>query len=504
MKRTHVTFLAGILVAGSLSSCGIFSSSAGKPGNDEPANYPKRFDPATLVKEKVTFTPDKPERWELPNGMKVIYRFDDELPSVRAAFYLPGGSLVSGELEQIGVSDTLGTMMRDGGFRGMSPEALDKALDDLAAGVESSYGSTYGTVGCSSLKDDFPVVFGYAAEVIQHPAFDQKRFELWRKNAHQAIDRRRDNPNVMSSMIVNQVVFGKDSPYTRYLTHETLNKITIDGMKRYYAKYVHPRGTLLVATGAITKDELNALIQKNFGNWQNPPGALDPSPLPAVPQLGKPGIYVVERDFDQSSVLMAHIGPPLPHPDIPEMGVFNRLYGSGGFSNALMQEIRTKLGLAYSVGGSITPSVGAGFFEVEIGTRNDEAIRAIQKVLEVTDSVLAKLPEQSALDGAKAAVERAFIFKFESADQVTNRAAQQELLKFPPNYDEQYLPKVEAMTPQTALEVGKRWVKPEHLTIVVIGRVKAEKFAAAFADKGIPVYRVTFDEMPKILGQVTP
>ena len=490
MKRIGQIVLCALVTAVG-AGCATFSQEGG--GSKSIASRPE-----TLVRDRVSFTPAKPERWELPNGLQIFYRYSDELPAVHATLFLPGGSF-SLPREKAGLAEATGSQMRDGGFAGMSPELLDKALDDLAASVETGYSQIYGTVGFGSLKEDFPKVLGFASEIVQHPAFNAGRFELFKKNAHQSIDRRKDNPNTMAGLTLGNQVFGTDSLYSSYATHESINKITIEAMRDFHKKYVHPQGAKLVVTGDITKDELNKLLEKTLGQWKASPEAIDALPPPPVPELGKAAIYVIERDFDQSTVVMGHVGPSLPNPEIPHIGVFNRLYGDGGFGNVLMQQIRTKLGLAYGVGGGINPGIGAGLVEIELATRNEEVIRAIEKILEVTKGFLSTpIPEED-LRGAKSAVQRAFIFRFDSPDKVVSRAVQQEILKFPPDYDSRYIQTVEEMTPETVLGVGKKWMHLDNLVIVVVGRVPAQKFEEAFGPKGIPVYRVEFDQGPRIL-----
>lgn len=464
------------------------------------ANVPAKFDPEALVKEKVTFSPEKPERWTLPNGVSVIYRFDDELPSVRARLYFPGGTFfVPPELT--GLAEATGSMIREGGFVGMSPDELDKALDDLAASIETSYSQSSGSIGFSSLKEDFPAVLGYAWHLIEKPAFDAKRFDVWKKAAHQSIRRRKDSPGSMAAMLLNEQVYGATSPYAVTASHETLDRISVQTLRDYHRKYCQPKGAIFTVVGDISKEEVNRLLDSTFAKWVAP-GAIEVPALPSIPELRGPGIYVLEREFDQSTVIMGHVGPPLPTPELPEMNVFNRLYGEGGFGNLLMQEIRTKLGLAYVVHGAISPSIGAGLVEVQLGTRNEEAVKAVQKVYELTDAVLAAPPAESDLEGAKLAAARAFIFRFDSPDDIVQRAAQHELFGFPKDYDRNYIPKVEAVTPDSALSIGKKWVKPGNFVIAVVGRVPAEKFAEAFKGRGIPVYRVTFDEKPNVVGEV--
>ena len=136
-------------------------------------------------------------------------------------------------------------------------------------------------------------------------------------------------------------------------------------------------------------------------------------------------------------------------------------------------------------------------FEIELGTRNEEVIPAIQKILEVTKSFLNTPVSEEALKGAKSAAQRAFIFKFDSPEKVANRAVQQELMKFPPDYDSRYVQTVEDATANTILAIGKKWVHPENLAIVVVGRVPTEKFKEVFEPMGIPVQKMEFDELPR-------
>ena len=67
----------------------------------------------------------------------------------------------------------------------------------------------------------------------------------------------------------------------------------------------------------------------------------------------KPGIYFVEKnDVNQSSIEMVDLGIDRRNPDYYAIEVMNELFG-GGFSSRLFVSIRTKQGLAYSVGGGV-------------------------------------------------------------------------------------------------------------------------------------------------------
>ena len=451
--------------------------------------------PDALGTAEVKFALPKVERWVMPNGLVVIYKFDDELPRMAGTLYMRGGKLYE-PIELAGISAATGSEMRDGSFKGMAPEQLDRTLDRLAAVVETGFDTEFGTLSFSSLSEDFDQVFGIACKVLREPQFDQTRLDLWKKLAIDGIRRRRDDPQTMAGMTVGQVLFGEKSPYTYAPTTESLGRITRERMQEYAKKYIRPNGSLLAVSGAVPIDRVKAALEKNLGNWAAVKGELPP--LPPADHQPQPGIYVIERDFDQSTIVMAHLGPPRLTPDVYEMSIYNRVLGSAGFGSRLFDEIRTQLGLAYEVSGGLAPGAVKGTFQIVLGTRSDQAVRAIQKSIEITKDTLVSLPPTNEFNDAKSAVERSFIFRFDSPTAVVRRAAQQELLKYPEDYDATYLNKTAAVTPQMVLEVGQRWVKPDDMAIVIVGKIPAKEIAEAFRAEGRPVYKVTFDTVPKV------
>src|SRR5271168_923958 len=66
----------------------------------------------------------------------------------------------------------------------------------------------------------------------------------------------------------------------------------------------------------------------------------------------KPGVYFVEKsDVNQSNVRVVGLGTERSNPDYYALSIMNEVF-SGGFGSRLFQEVRTKRGLAYSVGGA--------------------------------------------------------------------------------------------------------------------------------------------------------
>ena len=73
--------------------------------------------------------------------------------------------------------------------------------------------------------------------------------------------------------------------------------------------------------------------------------------------IGKPGIFIVDKDVNQGRVTINLPGVAALSEDYPSVLVMNSILGGGGFTSRLVKKIRSDEGLAYSAGSTFTGSV---------------------------------------------------------------------------------------------------------------------------------------------------
>ena len=77
-------------------------------------------------------------------------------------------------------------------------------------------------------------------------------------------------------------------------------------------------------------------------------------------------------------MLIVGLGTERSNPDYYALSVMNEIF-SGGFGSRVVQNVRTKLGLAYDVGGSFGASYDhPGIFYVIAGTKSVTTVAATQ------------------------------------------------------------------------------------------------------------------------------
>lgn len=423
----------------------------------------------TRADEVADFKPVQPERWTLPNGLQVIFLKDPELPLVKGRLFLRAGALWA-DGYPVGTTSAMGDGMRMGGAGELSADALDKELDTLAAGISSSFSAEFGGVSFSCLSMDVDRVFSLFADVALRPRFDGDRLALWKGQSLEAIRRRVEDPSTVASIAFTQLAYG-DSAYGRVSSSKDITSITRSDMVALHQRFARPDGAMLVVTGNIDREKVEALAMKHFGAWK-PRGSMMPPP-PPVKADPTPGIYFITLPFQQASVKLGHLGVPRFTPDYAEIDVFNEIFGASGFGSRLMKRVRTELGLTYGISGAIVPGLVKGTNYVFLQTKANSVGAAIDESIKALEQLQAKEPTSDELVERKAAIANSYIFNFSSADEIAGRVARQELLQYPADYDQTYLPKIDSVTARAVSEVARNRWNSSKLLIVIVGNEEA-------------------------------
>ena len=446
---------------------------------------------------RVDFSPASVRKFSMPNGLQVFYLEDKELPLVKGNLYFPGGSYYE-KVGEAGISSATGDQMRAGGTTSLRPAQLDEKLESLGASIESSFGDEFGSVSFMSLEEDFTEVFDLFADVVLNPRFDKKRLALWKRQSADSIAQRSEMPGTMASMAFTSIVYGEGSPFANWATKKSLSRITPLAMKQLHKKYVRPDQAILVITGSINEMRVKEALERKFAGWVKGGTELS-KPVESVRiPAGKPKIYLLEKDFDQSAILLGHQGPPRLYDEMFSVAIFNRIFGIGSFDNQLFSEVRSKAGLAYTVYGGFFPDMEKGVFKVSIETKNDTAIDSIKRVLELMNSNQQNGISSKDVANAKEAAKKSFIFRFSTPSQVSNRAAVMEILGYPDDYDRVYAKEIDAVSLNSVRKALKKWFKPDQLVIIIVGKVSEDDIVKSLGHLG-GVSKLSFDEVPTVI-----
>jgi zinc protease len=415
------------------------------------------------------FHPAEPKRIALPNGMVIFLQEDHELPLVDGSIRIRGGSQLEPSAK-VGLVDLYGEVWRTGGTKTQSGDQMDDYLEAHAAKVETNGGGDSTSIGWSCLKADFDDVFKLVVDLLHEPDFRADKLELAQSQFEESIARRNDNPASIAARESLKLAYGADSPYARQPEYATILAVKRDDLLAWHKQYVHPNNMIVGISGDFDSAAMEAKLKATFASWPKGPPA---SKTKIDIHPAKAGYYLVSKeDVNQSNVRMVAPGTDRRNPDYFAIEVFNEVMG-GGFSSRLVQDIRTRLGLAYSVGGGIgTAFDHPGVTRFVLGTKSESTAQAIQAVYTDVDDLQKKPITDDEIKRARDSILNSFIFNFDTPDKVLHERMAYEFYGYPLNFLEQYRSGIEKATVADVNRVAGKYLNKDQLAVLVVGNPK--------------------------------
>ena len=415
------------------------------------------------------FHPQQPKRIKLSNGMVIFLQEDHELPLIEASARIRGGSR-NEPAAKVGLIEIFGEVWRTGGTKTQTGDQLDDFLEARAAKVETGGGPDSTSITLSCLKGDFDDVFKVLIDLLQNPEFRADKLDIAQKQADDGISRRNDDIGGIAARETAKLAYGADNPYAREPEYSTLAAITRQDLLDWHKTYVHPNQIVLGISGDFDASAMEAKLRTAFEAW--PKGSeLPKNDIQYHP--AKPGYYLIPKDdVNQSNIHMVALGTTRNNPDYYAISVFNEAFG-GGFSSRLFNDIRTKRGLAYEVGGGIGANFGhPGIQQFVIATKSQSTVESIQALDEDIDNLANQRITDEEIKQAKDAILNAFIFRLDSPDKVLAERLTYEFYGYPENWLDKYATEIQKVTAADVNRVAAKYVHRDQLAVLVVGNTK--------------------------------
>ncbi|MBT9313699.1 M16 family metallopeptidase [Leptothoe kymatousa] len=411
------------------------------------------------------------ERYELPNGMVVYLMEQHDLPLISGTATFKAGEFME-PANKTGLAAIMGEAMRTGGTTSYTPEALNQFLEQRAAAVESSVGSTSGSASFSSLSEDLSDVFSIFAEVIQQPAFASEKIDLIKGQYRGSIARRNDDPDEVATREFRKLIYGDESPFARTVEYADIDNISRQDVVSFYETAIQPRGTILGISGDFDSTQMKALIEEFFADWAPSVRAKANVDIPQVDQKTN-GLYTINQpQLTQSYIHIGHLGGRLDNPDHGPMVILNEVLN--GFGGRLFNDIRSRQGLAYVVYAFWSPRYDhPGLFIGGGQTRSEATVPFIQTMYKEIQRVRQEPITEAELQFAKDAVLNSFVFNFATPEQTLSRLIRYEYYGYPEDFVFQFQKAVESTTVEQVLAAAQRNLKPSDFVTVVVGNLDA-------------------------------
>ena len=423
-------------------------------------------------------------RKELKNGMQLFGIEQHELPLVQASLTIRGGALLDGEGKS-GTANLLAASLMEG-TRTRTPVELEEAIEEVGASIVISASAENITLNATVLAEHWPAVAELIAEILLEPRWDATEFARLRQETLEEIQRSQSSPAAIANQVFNQLLYGEGHPLALPVsgTRSSVAALTLADLQGYYTRALTPRLAHLSIAGDITPSQARKSLRSLEKYWQG--GDVD-MPRPAL-LAGPPQAKLYFVDFPgakQSEVRAGHLALPVRDPEFFPATVMNYKLG-GSFNGILNLILREEKGYTYGARSRFSGGETGGTFVASTSVQSD-ATRETLAIIAEEIRRYRRAVEDEDLAFSRNALLKANARSYETLRALVGILDQIALYNLPDDFIEQQEAFIRNLTRAEHLRLAQRHLRPEEMTLLVVGDAKSRLDSLSDLGYGVPV-----------------
>ncbi len=450
------------------------------PAAAQVRNWPAEGPPRALAARDIKFPPY--EIQNLPNGLQVVTVLHHEQPVVSMRLLVRAGS-ASDPKERLGAARLAATLL-DQGTTTQSAQELADTIDFIGGSMGAGASTDLTHVDMLVMKDSFEQGMRMLSDMARKPAFAQAEIDRKKQQALSGLQVSIQDPEYIANSVFDRLVYGFH-PYGMpdSGTPETLTAVRRDDLVSFHSKYFAPNNAILAIVGDVTAEEAFTTARKVFSDW--PKRELPSDRYIDPPDSARRVVVVNKPDAVQTEVRVGHIGITRSHPDYLAVNLAIRILGGEG-SNRLHQVLRTERGLTYGAQANMAALKVSGDFEAETNTRSEATGEVLRLIVDEFWRLQRERVGERELADAKAYMTGSFPLTIETPDSIAMQVLNVIFYGLPLEELQTFRERVNAVTVDDIQRVARAYLRPDRLSVVLVGNAKA--FASQLAGVGFAWY----------------
>ena len=425
-----------------------------------------------------------PDFWkkDMSNGIEVLGSVSSETPTTSILINVPAGHYYT-STDKAGLAELTASML-DEATKKYSVEQMSQELSKLGSDVSISAGNNYININVNTLTKNLDATMALVEQKMFEPAFNEEDFNRLRKQMIEGIKNSMTDASYLANAAYNKLMFGDNiAGKPRNGTLESLESITLDDVKAYYATHFKPHNTQMIVVSDLDQQKLSDTL-KGLDSWagKGPELKLD-LPMPLKQELT---IYLVNKDKAAQSAI--RIGKRGMKRDISgefyQAGLMNYALG-GNFNSRINLNLREDKGYTYGARTRFWGDKLAGGFTASASVRADATDKSIIEFVNEIKSYHSKGTTADELAFMRSSINERDALAYETPQEKLRFLAQILEYDLTPAFVDDRSKIRNDITAEQINELAKRHLNIEDMTMVVVG--DAATLKPKLAELGYPV-----------------
>ena len=409
----------------------------------------------------------KIQHWTLSNGARVYFVESRELPMLQVRVVFDAGSSRD-PVEKAGVANLTAAML-DEGAGSLGADEIASRFEGVGAEFGAGVDRDMASVSLRSLSDSalLDPALELFAQVLATPAYPAENLERQRAQALVSLQKDAQSPGAIVEKAFYSELYGQHPYASNPLGNEkSLKAITRDDLLVFHRRHYVGTNAWVVIVGDASKRQARNIAERVIGKL---PSGITLKPMPPVHTLYSGRMKQIVFPATQTHIYMGHPGVRRGDPDYFALYVANHTLGGSGFASRLMDEVREKRGLAYSVYSYFSPLREAGPFQLGLQTRADQTQQALDIANQTLSDYVQQGPTEKELDAAISNITGGFALRIDSNAKLAEYLAMISFYKLPLDYLDRFVERIREVNAAAIRAALTRHLDPQRMVTVTVG-----------------------------------
>jgi zinc protease len=279
--------------------------------------------------------------------------------------------------------------------------------------------------------------------------------------------------NGIASKIFYKAIYDPSVAYSRLSsgTAASLTGLTRDDVVSWHKTMYSPKNTTLIIIGDLTAAAARQAAEAAAGSWNVPGPSLSPFTGKALPVQPTRVILVDRPGSVQSAVLVGQAVPGYGSDELLPLTSSARVLGGSG-SARLNMNLREKHGWTYGAFSQYSPQMGVGAYLASSSVRSNATDSSVAEMVREFKRIATEAVPQTELTDQVGSIIASFPSSVQTVQGLMTRLNDVVVYGLPLDYYSTYRERLAAITPADVSRIGSSQLKPDGLTIVVVGDLK--------------------------------
>lgn len=414
------------------------------------------------------------QKIDLPTGAKLFFVEARTIPMVNIGIDFPGG-FAHDPKNRVGVANFTASLMNKGSkINGVEKNEafIADSISELGSMLSFTAGREITSVRIKTLStpEVLNPMISQASDMLAYPMFSGKILEREKSIEISGLLESQTMPEYLLAKQFKQMIY-RDNPLGNSQSVSSIKAVSIDNLKKFHQTYYRADQMNVLIIGDVSRNqaiEIGTSLTKNL-----PKSIAIKAEIPPLKPLmtadDKEREVKIAHPSQQAHIQMGMTSPPRKDPDYFPLMVGNYVLGGGGFVSRLMNEVREKRGLAYSVSSYFYPAKNSGYFVAGMQTKKDQSEESVRLLRETIQSFINQGPTDEEVLAAKNNLINGFPLRIDSNSKLLDNLSAIAWFDLPLNTLDEWTNEVKKVTKDDIQAAFKKNLDMNKMVTVVVG-----------------------------------